>query len=95
MNENGSITMSPHLGWNILLGELAAELVGFHVHCLQTKWDLDSFVSVALAHSDTRNHKIPPATQHTSHTSLHTLTHGYVYMSQSEHPLARPPDCKG
>lgn len=73
MNENGGINMSPHLEWNILLGELAAELVGFHVHCLQTKWDLDSFVSVAVAHSDTQTENPLQRNTH-MYTKIHALT---------------------
>lgn len=73
MNENGGINMSPHLEWNILLGELAAELVGFHVRSLQTKWDLDSFVSVLLAHSDTHKWKTLCNTTHIMSAKIHGI----------------------
>lgn len=47
--------MSSYLEWNILLAVLAAELVRFHIHRLQTKWDLGGFVfaSVSLRCSQT------------------------------------------
>ncbi len=40
--------MSSYLEWNILLAVLAAELVRFHMCCLQTKWDLGGFVFACL-----------------------------------------------
>lgn len=64
--------MSSYLEWNILLAVLAAELVPFHVRCLQTKWDLGGFV-FCLSHSDAPRRECHTNKQHSLTLSVVTF----------------------
>lgn len=64
--------MSSYLEWNILLAVLAAELVRFHMCCLQTKWDLGGFVFACLIQTLTDGNATQ--THHRTQASLWSIT---------------------